>query len=169
MWSKSRKLLTTHAEAYNYCLDKLALRDHSSRELRQKLTERGCPEDLQDQVLQKLKDHHFVDDFRCAGYVLDAWRRKKFYGRQYLRLMLQRRCLSGEPAQEVLHQVTDEEETERAEALARQQLSRLKRKYAEDSRKSKAALARMLASRGFGTGPIASALELWNRDEEELY
>jgi len=169
MWSKSRKLLTTHAEAYNYCLDKLALRDHSSRELRQKLTERGCPEDLQDQVLQKLKDHHFVDDFRCAGYVLDAWRRKKFYGRQYLRLMLQRRCLSGEPAQEVLHQVTDEEETERAEALARQQQSRLKRKYAEDSRKGKAALARMLASRGFGTGPIASALELWNRDEEELY
>lgn len=169
MWSKSRNLLTTHAEAYNYCLDKLALRDHSSRELRQKLTERGCPEDLQDQVLQKLKDHHFVDDFRCAGYVLDAWRRKKFYGRQYLRLMLQRRCLSGEPAQEVLHQVTDEEETERAEALARQQLSRLKRKYAEDSRKGKAALARMLASRGFGTGPIASALELWNRDEEELY
>jgi regulatory protein len=169
MWSKSRKLLTTHAEAYNYCLDKLALRDHSSRELRQKLTERGCPEDLQDQVLQKLKDHHFVDDFRCAGYVLDAWRRKKFYGRQYLRLMLQRRCLSGEPAQEVLHQVTDEEETERAEALARQQLSRLKRKYAEDSRKGKAALARMLAARGFGTGPIASALELWNRDEEELY
>lgn len=169
MWSKSRKLLTTHAEAYNYCLDKLALRDHSSRELRQKLTERGCPEDLQDQVLQKLKDHHFVDDFRCAGYVLDAWRRKKFYGRQYLRLMLQRRCLSGEPAQEVLHQVTDEEETERAEALARQQLSRLKRKYAEDSRKGKAALVRMLASRGFGTGPIASALELWNRDEEELY
>lgn len=169
MWSKSRKLLTTHAEAYNYCLDKLALRDHSSRELRQKLTERGCPEDLQDQVLQKLSDHHFVDDFRCAGYVLDAWRRKKFYGRQYLRLMLQRRCLSGEPAQEVLHQVTDEEETERAEALARQQLSRLKRKYAEDSRKGKAALARMLAARGFGTGPIASALELWNRDEEELY
>lgn len=169
MWSKSRKLLTTHAEAYNYCLDKLALRDHSSRELRQKLTERGCPEDLQDQVLQKLKDHHFVDDFRCAGYVLDAWRRKKFYGRQYLRLMLQRRCLSGEPAQEVLHQVTDEEETERAEALARQQLSRLKRKYAEDSRKGKAALARMLASRGFGSGPIASALELWNRDEEDSF
>ena len=169
MWSKSRKLLTTHAEAYNYCLDKLALRDHSSRELRQKLTERGCPEDLQDQVLQKLKDHHFVDDFRCAGYVLDAWRRKKFYGRQYLRLMLQRRCLSGEPAQEVLHQVTDEEETERAEALARQQLSRLKRKYAEDSRKGKAALARMLASRGFGSGPIASALELWNRDKEDSF
>lgn len=169
MWSKSKKQLTTHADAYNFCLDKLALRDHSSRELRQKLTERGCPEDLQDQVLQKLRDHHFVDDFRCAGYVLDAWRRKKFYGRQYLRLMLQRRCLSGEPAQEVLHQVTDEEETERAEALARQQLAKLKRKYAEDSRKGRAALARMLASRGFGTGPIASALELWNRDEEELY
>jgi regulatory protein len=110
-----------------------------------------------------------VDDFRCAGYVLDAWRRKKVYGRQYLRLMLQRRCLSGEPAREVLHQVTDQEETERAEELARQQMAKLKRKYGDEPRKGKAALARMLASRGFGTGPIASALELWNRDEEELY
>ena len=168
MWSKSKKLLTTHAEAYNFCLDKLALRDHSSRELRQKLAERGCPEDLQDQVLQKLKDHHFVDDYRCAGYVLDAWRRKKFYGKQYLRLMLQRRCLSGEPAQDVLRQVTDEEETERAQVLARQQLAKLKRKYAEDGRKGQAALARMLASRGFGSGPIASALELWNQEEEDF-
>ena len=44
MWSKSPKSLTTHAEAYNYCLDKLALRDHSIRELRQKLGKRGCPE-----------------------------------------------------------------------------------------------------------------------------
>lgn len=168
MWSKSKKLLITHAEAYNFCLDKLALRDHSSRELRQKLAERGCPEDLQDQVLQKLKDHHFVDDYRCAGYVLDAWRRKKFYGKQYLRLMLQRRCLSGEPAQDVLRQVTDEEETERAQVLARQQLAKLKRKYAEDGRKGKAALARMLASRGFGSGLIASALELWNQEEEDF-
>ena len=41
MWSKSKKSLTTHAEAYNYCLDKLALRDHSTRELRQKLGECG--------------------------------------------------------------------------------------------------------------------------------
>ena len=111
MWSKSKKLLTTHAEAYNFCLDKLALRDHSTRELRQKLGERGCPEELQDQVLQKLADHHFVDDARCARSVLDAWRRKKFYGKQYLRLMLTRRCLSGEDAREALGEVTEEEET----------------------------------------------------------
>lgn len=69
MWSKSKKSLTTHAEAYNYCLDKLALRDHSTRELRQKLGERGCPEELQDQVIQKLADHHlwmiFAVPIRC--------------------------------------------------------------------------------------------------------
>ena len=147
MWSKSKKSLTTHAEAYNYCLDKLALRDHSTRELR-----------------QKLADHHFVDDFRCAHSVLDAWRRKKFYGKQYLRLMLTRRCLSGEEARDVLGDVTEEEETQRALALAEAQGEKIRRKYPEDHRKAKAALARMLASRGFGSGAIASALEDFSKD-----
>ncbi|MGO5490999.1 regulatory protein RecX [Acidaminococcus fermentans] len=167
MWSKSKKLLTTHAEAYNFCLDKLALRDHSTRELRQKLGERGCPEELQDQVLQKLADHHFVDDARCARSVLDAWRRKKFYGKQYLRLMLTRRCLSGEDAREALGEVTEEEETDRALALAQAQGDKIRRKYPEDPRKAKAALARMLASRGFGTGPIAMALEDFSMEFQE--
>lgn len=159
MWNKAQKPLATHADAYNFCLDKLALRDHSTQELRQKLKERDCPEELQDQVLQKLADHHFVDDARCARSVLDAWRRKKFYGKQYLRLMLTRRCLSGEEVREVLGEVTEEEETERALALAQAQGDKIRRKYREDPRKGKAALARMLASRGFGTSPIAIALE----------
>ncbi|WP_317423606.1 regulatory protein RecX [uncultured Acidaminococcus sp.] len=167
MWSKSKKLLTTHAEAYNFCLDKLALRDHSTRELRQKLGERGCPEELQDQVLQKLADHHFVDDARCVRSVLDAWRRKKFYGKQYLRLMLTRRCLSGEDAREALGEVTEEEETDRALALAQAQGDKIRRKYPDDPRKAKAALARMLASRGFGTGPIAMALEDFSMESQE--
>lgn len=159
MWNKAKKPLATHADAYNFCLDKLALRDHSTQELRQKLKERDCPEELQEQVLQKLADHHFVDDARCARSVLDAWRRKKFYGRQYLRLMLTRRCLSGEEVREVLGEVTEEEETERALALAQAQGDKIRRKYRDEPRKGKAALARMLASRGFGTGPIAVALE----------
>ena len=91
--------------------------------------------------------------------MLDAWRRKKFYGKQYLRLMLTRRCLSGEEVREVLGEVTEEEETERALALAQAQGDKIRRKYREDPRKGKAALARMLASRGFGTSPIAIALE----------
>lgn len=167
MWSKSKKSLTTHAEAYNYCLDKLALRDHSTRELRQKLGERGCPEELQDQVIQKLADHHFVDDFRCAHSVLDAWRRKKFYGKQYLRLMLTRRCLSGEEARDALGDVTEEEETQRALALAEAQGEKIRRKYPEDHRKAKAALARMLASRGFGSGAIAVALDDFSMESQE--
>ena len=167
MWNKAKKPLATHADAYNFCLDKLALRDHSTQELRQKLKERDCPEELQDQVLQKLADQFqsawqdFAKDLDTAttASVLDAWRRKKFYGKQYLRLMLTRRCLSGEEVREVLGEVTEEEETERALALAQAQGDKIRRKYREEPRKGKAALARMLASRGFGTGSIASALE----------
>ncbi len=164
MWSKTVHPLVTEAEAYNFCLDRLALRDHSSLELRQKLAERKCPEAMQEAVVTKLWQRHFVNDARCAEHVLDAWRRKKFYGRQYLRLMLQKRVIPQKEASFVLESVAEEEETERAEAFARSVLERLHRKYkgTEQQRKGKAALARMLASRGFGSGAIASTLPLWD-------
>ena len=164
MRSKAKEPLATYKDAYNFALDKLALRDHSSLELRTKLADRQCPEEIQDQVIQKLQEHHFLDDERCAEHVLAAWRNKAVYGRQYLRLMLQKRAIPSPYAGLMLEQVEDSEETERAWNLVRKERDRLHRKYAEDDRKGKAALARMLASRGFTTGAIASALEGW--DEE---
>lgn len=80
MWSKTVHPLATEADAYNFCLDRLALRDHSSLELRQKLVERQCPEEMQQQVLTKLLQRHLVDDGRCADRVLETWRRKNSMG-----------------------------------------------------------------------------------------
>lgn len=165
MRNKTKEPLATYKEAYNFALDKLALRDHSSLELRTKLGDRQCPEDIQDQVIGKLQERHFLDDQRCAEHVLEAWRRKGVYGRQYLRLMLQKREIPGQFASLMLEQIEDSEETERAWALVRKERDRLHRKYPEDDRKGKAALARMLASRGFTTGAIASALEGWNEED----
>ena len=164
MRSKAKEPLATYKDAYNFALDKLALRDHSSAELRTKLAERQCPEDIRDQVIQKLTEHHFLDDARCAEHVLAAWRRKGVYGRQYLRLMLQKRAIPGPYDGLMLEQVGDAEETQRARTLARKERERLHRKYPDDDRKGKAALARMLASRGFTTGAIASVLD--DYDEE---
>lgn len=164
MRSKTKEPLATYKDAYNFALDKLALRDHSSLELRTKLGDRQCPEDIQDQVIQKLRERHFLDDERCAEQVLEAWRRKSVYGRQYLRLMLQKREIPSQFASLMLEQIEDSEETERAWNLVRKERDRLHRKYPEDDRKGKAALARMLASRGFTTGAIASALEGWNEE-----
>jgi regulatory protein len=164
MRSKAKEPLATYKDAYNFALDKLALRDHSTQELRSRLADRQCPEEIQDQVIQKLLEHHFLDDVRCAEHVLAAWRRKGVYGRQYLRLMLQKREIPNPYAELMLDQVEDAEETERAWTLVRKERDRLHRKYPEDDRKGKAALARMLASRGFTTGAIANALEGWNEE-----
>lgn len=122
MWNKSGKALGTYAEAYNFALDKLSLRDFTRFELRDKLLERECPEDLADQVLAKLTERHFLDDARCAARITAAWRGKRFYGRQYLRLMLSKKQVPQELIQEELAQVTEEEETERACDWARTQL-----------------------------------------------
>ena len=115
MWAKPKKMLLTYADAYNFALDRLAMRDHSSLELRDKLAERGCDKELQDRVLAALRERHFVDDVRCAGYVVDAWRRKGIYGRNYLRLMLEKRQIPASVVKDMLDGVSEEEERERAE------------------------------------------------------
>lgn len=164
MRSKAKEPLASYKDAYNFALDKLALRDHSTQELRSRLAERQCPDEIQDQVIRKLQEHHFLDDERCAEQVLAAWRRKGVYGRQYLRLMLQKREIPAPYAGLMLDQVEDAEERERARTLVRKERDRLYRKYPDDDRKGKAALARMLASRGFTAGAIASALAGWDKE-----
>ena len=122
MWAKPKKMLLTYADAYNFALDRLAMRDHSSLELRDKLAERGCDKELQDRVLAALRERHFVDDVRCAGYVVDAWRRKGIYGRNYLRLMLEKRQIPASVVKDMLDGVSEEEERERAEEFARKEV-----------------------------------------------
>jgi regulatory protein len=166
MWAKPKKMLLSYADAYNFSLDRLADRDHSSAELTAKLKERGCSDEMVERVLTALRSHHFIDDERCAGYVVDAWRRKKYYGRQYLRLMFSKRMIPQDIAERQIEEITEAEERERAEALARQQVPKLRRKYADESRKGKAALARMLASRGFTTGVIAETIGFYDDTAE---
>lgn len=125
MWAKPKKMLLTYADAYNFALDRLAMRDHSSLELRDKLAERGCDKELQDRVLAALRERHFVDDVRCAGYVVDAWRRKGIYGRNYLRLMLEKRQIPASVVKDMLDGVSEEEERERAEEFARKEVPKL--------------------------------------------
>ncbi len=161
MWNKPQKVLSTYAAAYNFALDRLAARDHSSLELRDKLAARGCPEELQDKVLAALQDHHFINDERCAGAIVEAWRRKKYYGRQYLRLMMTKRQIPAAIISEKLAEVPEEEEKERALDLALQQIPKLRRKYGADIRKGMAALSRMLAARGFNGSAVSGALRAY--------
>lgn len=168
MWTKPKKMLLTYADAYNFALDRLAMRDHSSLELRDKLAERGCDKELQDRVLAALRERHFVDDVRCAGYVVDAWRRKGIYGRNYLRLMLEKRQIPASVVKDMLDGVSEEEERERAEEFARKEVPKLLKKYQTEPRKGKAALSRKLASRGFTGVCLYAALAVYDEMEEEI-
>lgn len=137
MWAKPKKMLLTYADAYNFALDRLAMRDHSSLELRDKLAERGCDKELQDRVLAALRERHFVDDVRCAGYVVDAWRRKGIYGRNYLRLMLEKRQIPASVVKDMLDGVSEEEERERAEEFARKEVPKLLKNIKRNLAKAK--------------------------------
>lgn len=168
MWAKPKKMLLTYVDAYNFALDRLAMRDHSSLELRDKLAERGCVKELQDRVLAALREHYFVDDIRCAGYVVDAWRRKGVYGRNYLRLMLEKRQIPASVMKDILEGISEEEERERAEDFARKEVPKLLKKYQSEPRKGKAALSRKLASRGFTGACLYAALAVYEGMEEEI-
>lgn len=137
MWAKPKKMLLTYADAYNFALDRLAMRDHSSLELRDKLAERGCDKELQDRVLAALRERHFVDDVRCAGYVVDAWRRKGIYGRNYLRLMLEKRQIPASVVKDMLDGVSEEEEREWAEEFARKEVPKLLKNIKRNLAKAK--------------------------------
>jgi regulatory protein len=165
MWSKSRKMLLSYADAYNFALDRLAVRDYSSRELREKLRTRGCPKEMEDRVIFALQEHHFIDDERCAGLVLDSWRHKKYYGRQYLRLMMSKRQIPSSLITEKVTEISDQEEYERAKSLIDEQLPKLRRKYSEKN-KVRAAAARMLSTRGFSSGIISKVLSFYEEDPE---
>ena len=67
----------------------------------------------------------------------------------------------------IVNQLSHAEEEQRAQAFAQSVLRRKDKKYAPDNIKARAAMARALSSRGFGSGIISGILaEIYNNNTE---
>ncbi len=159
MVRKSKKLLEDYEEAYNFALDRLSVREYSVQEMEGKLRERSCPSTIIPQVIAKLLEFNFIDEERYGQRVYEYWLSKKFYGRQHLRMTLLKKKVKSDLVAGLVQQLSYQEEVKRAEAYTESSMPKFKKKYGADKEKIIRALARGLASRGFGTEIISFMLE----------
>ena len=87
-----------YRKALNSALRILALREHSSLELAQKLMHRGHAEDVVERVITECLRLNYLDDRRARGQCLDAMKRKGL-GIRRIRRELIKRGLAGEDAE----------------------------------------------------------------------
>lgn len=164
---RKAKPLETATETYDCALNLMSFRDHSHKELSQKLTRRGANKEQVEESLEKLTEYGILDDERYAQRVYEAWLAKRVYGRQHLQAELSKRGVPQQYCAPILEQFTDALEAERAE-LAAEQFCKLNRRKIvlgmassdpKDRQKLYAAAGRYLATRGFGGGYMELVLE----------
>ena len=94
----------------------------SRRQLEDKLADRGVPEDVAAQVLDRFEDVGLVDDREYAAMFVRSRAETRKLSRSALRRELSERGVTGDLAEEALQQRTDEDETADAHELVRKKL-----------------------------------------------
>lgn len=135
---------------YRFALDRavryLAARDHSRREIGQKLLQAGYRPCTVEMVLYKLEREHLLNDANFARQWVEA-RAARRLGRNRIAQELRRKGVSTEEAEEALSALDEEDQLSCAIALAEKAAARAK--PGEDPRKTASRIAGMLARRGY--------------------
>ena len=144
--------------AYNYAVSLLARRDHSEKELMEKLSRKGYTDGAEEAV-EKLRNSGYVSDERFARLYVRELRSLKKYGKRRIEQELYRKGIDRDIISEALDE-TDFDENELV-ALIERKYSR----YLGDEKgihKTINSLVRM----GYGYGEIRDALKTINENTE---
>ena len=158
MLNRSSKNLTTEQEAYDYALDILSYRDYSRKDMELKLKRKGADAGIIKSTIQKLLEYGFLDEKRYSQRVFEAWLSKKYYGRSHLRLELQKKNVAERYINDILAQLSEAEEQERAEKALQSCLKRNPKKYDPATQEGRAAIGRFLYARGFASKYIQKSI-----------
>ena len=144
--------------AYNYAVSLLVRRDHSERELVNKLRMKGYAEGAEAAV-EKLKSSGYVDDERFARLYVRELQGLKKYGKKRIEQELFRKGIDRDIIREVL------EETEFDES---ELVSLIERKYGRYLGDEKGVQKTMngLLRMGYSYGEIRDALKIINENAE---
>ncbi len=146
--------------AFNKAGDLLSRRDHSEKELREKLRQKGFSEGA-DEAIEKLRGYGYVDDRRFAARYAAELQRVKQFGKKRIEQELFRKGVDRGVIAETLEEMTFE-----ADDLA----ALIERRYAGrlSTEKDVARTVAALQRRGYGYREIKEALErLAQKTEEE--
>ncbi len=142
--------------AFNKASDLLALRDHSEKELLQKLRQKGFA-DGAEEAMEKLKSYGYLDDSRFALRFAQELQRIKHYGKKRIEQELYRKGISREVVSDTLEQLNFDEDALPA-LIERRYLRQLDTE--KGVQKTVAALQRM----GYSFGEIRDALQKVQED-----
>ena len=142
--------------AFNKASDLLAMRDHSEKELLQKLRQKGFADGAEEAV-EKLKGYGYLDDSRFALRFAQELQRVKHYGKKRIEQELFRKGVSRAVVSDTLEQLEFDEDA-LVQLIERKYLRQLDTE--KGVQKTVAALQRM----GYSFGEIRDALQKVQED-----
>ncbi|MBR3842412.1 MAG: RecX family transcriptional regulator [Christensenellaceae bacterium] len=126
----------------------------TTKQVKDKLKEKGADEESIDYAIEKLSEYRYIDDSEYAR--LYAEQNSKKYGVKMIENKLRQKGVSANIAKEAAKSVSDSQE-EAAKAL----LEKLNRKYAGlDERKKKQKMYEALMRKGFEWGKVSHLLKV---------
>lgn len=148
--------------AFNSALNSLDYRDHSTREIRQKLM-RKFDAQYVNEAVEKLTELDLINDERYAKlYARELFEHKKF-GKMRIKSELRARGIAAETANEAVEELFDEEEPDNIERIVDIIEKKYYNKINDESGRKKvfAALTRM----GYSFSDIREAMAEFSDDE----
>ncbi|WP_262776586.1 regulatory protein RecX [Brevibacterium permense] len=133
-----------YAQAKKTAMNMLAMRDHSSDELRKKLLKRDLMPEAIDVLIEKLQNSRLLNDEEFAHRFARAQRENRKLSRSVLKRELSKKGISPELASEAVAEIDGEEELAR-EVAEKKAASTRRLDYAVRERR----ILGMLARRGF--------------------
>ncbi|MEL7582575.1 regulatory protein RecX [Brevibacterium casei] len=145
-FADSPELAEAYAKAKRTALNMLAMRDHSSTELREKLLRRDIEPAVVDRLITKLEHSNLLDDTQFAQRFAKAQRESRKLSRSALRRQLVKKGIDEETIAGVVDEVDGEEDLAREVA---EKKARSTRGLAHEVRERR--ILGMLARRGFSS------------------
>ncbi|MDF2092790.1 regulatory protein RecX [Knoellia sp. 3-2P3] len=127
-------------------LRQLAMAPRSRQQLRDKLRQRNCPDDVAEAVLDRMAEVGLVDDGAYAAMLVRSQQAGRGLAARALARELRTKGVDPETAQATLAEIDPEEERERARALVEKKLRTL---HGLDAAVQTRRLAGMLARKGY--------------------
>ncbi len=133
-------------QAWLTALRMLAATPKSRKDLEKKLSQKGYPAELVTEVLDRLESQNILNDRAYAANLISRYQAGKPSGRKRIEFELKRRGVAGPMREELLSEITEESERQRAFELAEDKWRRF---GALDRDKRKKKVYDFLCRRGF--------------------
>ncbi len=148
--------------AFNSAMFSLDMRDHSEKEIRQKLS-RKYDEQSVDTAVEKLLDLGLVNDRRYAELLARELFERKRYGKNRVRSELYRKGIASEIVNEVLEEYENENEPDNVQTI----VDIIRKKYYNKliDEKSRQKVVAALVRLGYSFSDIRQAMREFSSDE----